>query len=57
MEPQERYMQQALEMALTHGITVYNSLYITQARGLKLLASDRVQLAVSEKLGVETLRA
>lgn len=59
IEPQDKYMREAFEMALTCRITVYDALYIAQAkaRGAKLLTSDKVQLAAAEKLGVEALRA
>ncbi|MEM0317440.1 MAG: type II toxin-antitoxin system VapC family toxin [Candidatus Nezhaarchaeales archaeon] len=57
IEPQRNYMQQAFEIALNHEITVYDALYIAQAKAKnsKLLTSDEAQLAIAEKLGVETL--
>ncbi|MCS7098857.1 MAG: type II toxin-antitoxin system VapC family toxin [Sulfolobales archaeon] len=57
LEAQEKYMRQAFDMALNYEITVYDALYIAQAkaRSSKLLTSDRVQAVVAEKLGVEVL--
>ncbi|MEM4959761.1 MAG: type II toxin-antitoxin system VapC family toxin, partial [Nanopusillaceae archaeon] len=57
IEPQRNYMQQAFEIALNHEITVYDALYIAQAKAKnsKLLTSDEAQLAIAEKLGVKVV--
>lgn len=57
IEPQEKYIDQAFDIALSHEITVYDALYIAQARvrGLKLLTSDRIQAETARKLGIEVL--
>ena len=57
VEPQEKYMHQAFEIALDYGIPVYDALYVSQAkaRNWKLLTSDKVQASVTEKLEVETI--
>jgi len=46
-----------LKISLRYGITVYDSLFIAQARSLnvKLITSDRKQVKVAQDLGVETI--
>jgi len=57
LESASSYLRSALEISLKHGITVYDSLFIAQARSLnvKLVTSDRKQVEVSQDLGVETI--
>ena len=42
---------------MKYGITVYDSLFIAQARSLnvKLVTSDRKQVEVAQDLGVKTI--
>jgi predicted nucleic acid-binding protein len=48
------YIGKAAEIAFSHGISLYNSLYIAQALKYgKLLTSDRKQAGVAKLLGVE----
>ena len=55
LEGQEAYISRAVEVALHHGITVYDSLYIVQAlRRGELLTSDGRQAEVARSLGVTT---
>ena len=46
-----------MKISLRYGITVYDSLFIAQARSLnvKLITSDRKQVEVAQDLGVETV--
>lgn len=57
IEPQENYLHQAFEIALNHEITIYDALYIAQAKAKnsKLLTSDKVQAAIAKKLGIDLL--
>ena len=50
-------MREALEISLRYGITVYDSLFIAQAKSLnvKLITSDRKQVEVAQDLRVETI--
>ena len=58
LEPETKYLREALELALDHGITVYDSLYVAQARGQgELLTCDRGQAEVASKIGVRVLLA
>ena len=57
LESASSYLRRALETSLRYGITVYDSLFIAQARNLdaKLVTSDRKQVEVAQDLGVETI--
>ena len=57
LEPASSYLREALKISLRYGITVYDSLFIAQARSLnvKLITSDRKQVEVAQDLGVETI--
>ena len=57
LESASSYLRRALEISLRYGITVYDSLFIAQARSLdaKLVTSDRKQVEVAQDLGVETI--
>jgi len=47
------YVEPALRIALERGVTLYDSLYIAQARRYgELLTSDRGQAEVAAELGV-----
>ncbi len=55
LESQDRYIDKAVELALEHNITVYDSLYIAQALKYgELLTGDEKQASISEKLGINT---
>ncbi|ABN70650.1 PilT protein domain protein [Staphylothermus marinus F1] len=54
LENQEEYMGKALEIALNHSITLYDSLYIACAiKHGELLTSDAKQAEIAEALGVK----
>jgi len=54
LENELGYMGRAVELALQHGITVYDALYIAQAeKHGKLLTSDEKQAETARKLGIE----
>ena len=58
IEPQEKYMDEALRIALENRITLYDALYIAQALSKGgLLTADDGQARVAEKLGVKVYRA
>jgi len=54
LEPEAGYVQAALRIALEHGVTFYDSLYIAQARRYgELLTSDKRQAEAAAKLGIK----
>jgi len=57
LEPEEKYIDKALNIALEAGITIYDSLYIALALDKKtpLLTLDRKQRDTALKLGVKVL--
>jgi predicted nucleic acid-binding protein len=57
LEPEEKYIDKALNIALEAGITIYDSLYITLAldKRTPLLTLDRKQRDTALKLGVKVL--
>ncbi len=53
LEPETSYTQAALQIALRHGITLYDSLYVAQALKLgELLTSDKKQAEIANKLNI-----
>jgi len=56
LEPELKYFQQALEIALREGITFYDALHISQAQSLRalMITCDRKQAEVATRLGVPT---
>jgi len=56
LEPELKYVQHALEIALREGITLYDALYISQAQRLRalMITCDRRQAEVATRLGVQT---
>jgi len=54
LESELKYLEKAFRIAIENGVTVYDSLYIAQARelGARLLTSDRKQAEVATRLGV-----
>ena len=56
IEREEHYLEKAFDMALTHRLTIYDALCISQAlRWGKLLTSDKLQGEIARKLGIETI--
>lgn len=57
VEPESKYMHQAFEIATNYEITLYDALYIAQARekGSGLLTSDKAQASIAGNLGVTVL--
>ena len=53
LEDELKYVKRAIEIALKHGITVYDALYIAQAEKLgELLTSDEIQESISRELRI-----
>ncbi len=56
-EPLENYLQPAIEIAMSEETTVYDALYIAQAKKLGgLLTSDEIQGEIARKLGIKVIR-
>ena len=57
VEPEERYLPEAFRIALDTGITVYDALYIAQARAkkAKLATSDAKQARIASSLGIDAI--
>jgi len=54
LEPEASYAEEALKIALQQGLTLYDSLYLAQARRLgELLTSDERQAEAAAKLNVK----
>ncbi len=54
LENESKYLEEALKLSLKHGITIYDSLYIVQAKKHgELLTSDKSQANIASKLGVK----
>ncbi len=55
-EPFEKYLENAVKIAMDRNITVYDALYIAQAKKIgKLLTSDDKQRKIAEKLGIDVI--
>ena len=53
LEPQERYLDEAVRIALQNKVTVYDALYIAQALSKgELLTADNQQATIARRLGV-----
>ena len=53
LEPETRYLPRALEIALSHGVTLYDALYIALAEEQgELLTSDARQAEAAAALGI-----
>ena len=53
LEPEERYVDEAFEIALSTGLPVYDALYVAQARAKGgLVTADEGQARVARSLGV-----
>jgi predicted nucleic acid-binding protein len=57
IEPQERYLLNAFEIAVKGNATVYDALFIAMARekGLELVTCDEKQAEIAEKLGLKVV--
>jgi len=55
LEPETEHLGKAFEISVTHGVTVYDALYIALAleKNLPLLTLDKVQRKIAEKMGVQ----
>ncbi len=55
LEPENQYLERAVEIALDNGLTVYDSLYLAQAEKYgEILTSDERQARVAKSLGIIT---
>ena len=54
LEPSEKYLQEALKIAMDYDLPIYDSLFLAQARNLKakLITSDRRQRDVAGGIGL-----
>ena len=54
IEPSVKYLRDALKIAMGYSITVYDSLFLAQAKALnaKLVTSDRRQKEIAEDIGI-----
>jgi len=57
VEDQDQYLHKALEIALKHGITIYDALFIAQAHSKKaiLITADRRQHDIALKIGINSI--
>lgn len=57
LEPSEKYLQEALEIAIRYDVSIYDSLFLAQARNLKaeLITSDKRQRDVAREIGMEVV--
>ncbi len=57
IDSQELYLKQALRIAIDHGITIYDALFIAQALNRKaaLVTSDKEQCEIAFKLGIKCI--
>jgi len=57
LEPEEKYLDRTLEIALEHKVTIYDALYIALAResNIPLLTLDEKQAQVARKLNITVL--
>lgn len=54
VEPENTYLERALEISLNSGLPVYDALYIAQAeRYGEILTSDESQVGIARALGVK----
>ena len=55
LEPSEKYLQEALKIAVDYDISIYDSLFLTQAKNLRaeLITSDKRQEEVAREIGIE----
>ena len=55
LEPSEKYLQEALKIAMDYDLSIYDSLFLAQARNLRaeLITSDKRQKEVAREIGIE----
>ncbi|RLF85256.1 nucleotide-binding protein [Thermococci archaeon] len=55
LEPSEKYLQEALKIAMDYDLPIYDSLFLTQAKNLRaeLITSDKRQEEVAREIGIE----
>ncbi|RLI89530.1 MAG: PIN domain nuclease [Archaeoglobales archaeon] len=54
-EPFEKYLEDAMEISIEEGITVYDALYLAQAKVFGcLLTSDEKQWEIANKTGIQS---
>ena len=55
LEPSEKYLQEALKIAMDYDLPIYDSLFLTQAKNLRaeLITSDKRQKEVAREIGIE----
>jgi len=55
LEPSEKYLQEALKIAINYDISIYDSLFLAQAKNLRaeLITSDKGQEEVAKEMGLE----
>ena len=56
LEDSEKFLQDALKIAMGYNIPIYDSLFLAQAKALKasLITSDRRQSVVAKEMGLES---
>ena len=55
LEPSEKYLQEALKIAMDYDLSIYDSLFLAQAKNLRaeLITSDKRQEEVAREIGIE----
>ena len=54
-EPFEKYLDDAIEISMEEGITVYDALYLVQAKVFgSLLTSDKRQWEIANEMGIQS---
>ena len=55
LEDEVKYMEDGLKISLKHGITIYDSLYVVQAKKYgEILTCDEVQAKIASEMGIKT---
>ncbi|RLE64151.1 MAG: nucleotide-binding protein [Thermoprotei archaeon] len=57
LEPSGKYLKEALEIAINYDTSIYDSLFLAQARNLraKLITSDKGQEKIAKEMGLEAI--
>nr|WP_206205827.1 type II toxin-antitoxin system VapC family toxin [Thermococcus sp. Bubb.Bath] len=57
LEPSEKYLREALEIAMIHDTPIYEGLFLAQAKSLRaeLITSDERQGEIARKMGLEAV--
>ena len=54
-EPIEKYLDDAMDISMEEGVTVYDALYLAQAKEIGyLLTSDEKQWKIAKKIGIQS---